>query len=137
MKIDIKNVRSSFGLYTQLFYLMFNWISIAKTMSQLFYENDLSFSHPKKYLLWRLYQNDRFDLTTYSLQRKVILDPLQVVTRRFPRIVTVARDGPPFPMRKLNKKHRVANTISPHLKSPDGPRDCINSLDRIRDAGCI
>ena len=29
----------------------------------------------------------------------------------------------------------AAITISPHLKSPGGPRDCINSLDRIQNTG--
>lgn len=33
------------------------------------------------------------------------------------------------------RRRRRPITISPHLKSPGGPRDCINSLDRIQNTG--
>lgn len=61
----------------------------------------------------------------------------------FPR----SRSGPsPFSRRESSIKRSMAwprpmvavaaaITISPHLKSPGGPRDCINSLDRIQNTG--
>lgn len=126
---------------TKCLYMYIILIKITHNGTQL-QNNNLVFTPEKYFLSLKSIPNGRFDLSytlslSFSFQLRVILDLLQALyTKRFlyyiPWRATISLS--PFKW-ESSIRYPVAITISPHLKSSGGPRDCINSLDRIQNTG--
>lgn len=78
----------------------------------------------------------RFDRRQDSIRSRSEEEPIRLDASPIGLLQVRGTISPVRATRKPNKEvPGGAITISPHLKSPGGPRDCINSPDRIQNTG--